>query len=311
MNDNNWKTAEILSVVAAVAAAAALLAGVCFFSAARSQLGLVACLSAAAALLPATLYCGWSEKTRQRLGARIETAERERQKAEAELAEANEKVLSCYSLISHGLRVPISIIMGYADILLGKMVADESVRDEYLRKMCEKAAYMNELLTYSLLELRPEAELSSPARQPFEMLGLLRGIVEAMWEIADKNGVVIQLVSEQKEIFVNGNSLGLSKAFYNIVENALKYMGRPGNLNITASLLDEEVFIAFKDDGVGVTEEEAERIFDMNYQGSNARGGQGLGLWIVRTEVVSHGGSLYAKSEKGAGLGIYIMLPVN
>jgi signal transduction histidine kinase len=201
--------------------------------------------------------------------------------------------------------------MGYADILLGKMVSDESARDEYLHKMCEKAAYMNELLTYSLLELKPDAELRSPVRQPFDLLGLLRGIVEATRELAGRNEIVIQLVSEQDEIYIKGNSIGLSKAFYNIIENALKYMNQPGTLNITASLLENEVFVAFKDDGVGVTAEEAEHLFDMNYQGSNAQDGQGLGLWIVKTEVVSHGGNVYAKSEKGAGLGIYIILPAN
>ncbi|MDR1605348.1 MAG: HAMP domain-containing histidine kinase [Gracilibacteraceae bacterium] len=302
-----------LAAGAAIAGAVVLLAGAFLFHATGNQAGLTVCLTAAAVLLPVTLHSCGEEKKRRLANERAAAAEAERQRAEAELAEAKEKILRCYGLISHGLRVPISIIMGYADILLGKMIADESVRDEYLRKMGDKAAYINELLTYSLLDLKPDAELRSPARQPFELLGLLRGIAEAMKEIAERNEIMIYLVSEQEEIYVKGNSIGLSKAFYNIIENAMKYMGRPGSLNITASLLDEEVFIAFKDDGAGIAEEEAEHLFDMNYQGSNARNGHGhgLGLWIVRTEVASHGGNVYAKSEKGAGLGIYIMLPLN
>jgi signal transduction histidine kinase len=235
----------------------------------------------------------------------------EHARAEAALTESHEKILRYHSLISHGLRIPISIIMGYADILTGKMVTDAGARDEYLHKMCEKAAYMNELLTYSLLEMQNREEKRSPVRKPFELLSLLRGILDAVREMAVKNGVAIQLVSDQDELFVQGNALTLSKAFYNIIENAFKYMGRPGSLNITVALLEDgEVFIAFKDDGLGMDEDSTEHIFEVRYQGQNRESGEGLGLWIVKTEVESHGGRVYAKSSKGAGMGIYIVLPV-
>jgi signal transduction histidine kinase len=231
-------------------------------------------------------------------------------RAAAALDGANEKILRYHSLISHGLRIPISIIMGYADILTGKMVTDSGTRDEYLKKMCDKAAYMNEILTYSLIEMRNGADKALAVRKPFELLSLLRGAVDAVREMAAKHGVAIQLVSEKEEIPMSGNALGLSKAFYNIIENAFKYMGRPGNLNITAARLEDgDVFIAFKDDGEGMDEAELEHIFEMNYQGQNGKSGEGLGLWIVKTEVASHGGKVYAKGAPGAGVGVYIVLP--
>jgi signal transduction histidine kinase len=266
---------------------------------------------AAAAASAAALYC-----RRELLKAKKEKADAEarvsleQDNASAALSEAKDKILSYHSLISHGLRIPISVIMGYADILMGRMVADEAVRDEYLRKMCEKAAYMNELLTYSLLEMRYDTGTFSPAHKQFEIMSMLRGVADAMGETASAAGIDIRLVSEQSEIFVRGNAIGLSKVFYNIIENAFKYMGGNGSLNITVALLAEgEALIVFKDDGPGVSAEDAPRIFERNYQGANARGGDGLGLWIAKVEVESHGGRIEAKTGDGKGMGIYITLP--
>jgi signal transduction histidine kinase len=234
----------------------------------------------------------------------------EQENASLALSEATEKILRYHSLISHGFRVPISVIMGYADILMGKMVADGAARDEYLRKMCERASYMNELLTYSLLEMRCDTGTFSPTHKQFEVLSVLRGVIDAMSDMARAAGVEIRFVSEPSEIFMRGNAIGLSKVFYNIVENALKYAGEPGTLNVTAALLaEEEALIVFKDDGPGVPSEDAPHIFERNYKGANARGGDGLGLWIAKTEIESHGGSIEAKSDEGKGMGVYITLP--
>ncbi|MDR1246637.1 MAG: HAMP domain-containing histidine kinase [Clostridiales Family XIII bacterium] len=273
--------------------------------------GASALFCAAAATVASALYCRRElSKVKKEKDAAEARALLEQENASAALSEAKDKILSYHSLISHGLRIPISVIMGYADILMGKMVADEAVRDEYLRKMCEKAAYMNELLTYSLLEMRYDTGTFSPAHKQFEIMSMLRGVTDAMGEMASAAGIDIRLVSEQREIFIRGNAIGLSKVFYNIIENAVKYMGGFGILNITAALLAEgEALIVFKDDGPGVSAEDATRIFERNYQGTNARGGDGLGLWIAKAEVESHGGSIEAKTGDGKGMGIYITLP--
>jgi signal transduction histidine kinase len=138
---------------------------------------------------------------------------------------------------------------------------------------------------------------------------VLRGVIDAMSDMARAAGVEIRFVSDRSEIFMCGNAIGLSKVFYNIIENALKYAGEPGILNITVALIaDGEALIVFKDDGPGVSEEDAHRVFERNYQGANALGGDGLGLWIAKTEVESHGGSVVAKSGEGNGMGVYITL---
>jgi signal transduction histidine kinase len=278
----------------------------------RAEFASAAVRFASAALTALTaLYCRRELSHMKARAAALEEAAEQRVRAEQDkAAEAREKILRYHSLISHGLRIPISIIMGYADILMGRMAPDAAARDEYIRKMCEKAAYMNDLLSYSLLELRYDKGSLSSLHKQFDLLSALRGVADAMCEPAARSGVDLQLVSEQDAIFVRGSATGLSKVFYNIVENALKYMGRPGSLNITAALPTEgEALIVFKDDGLGLPAEEAAHVFERNYQGENAHDGNGLGLWIAKAEVESHGGTIAVKSEAGKGLGVYITLP--
>ncbi|MCR5431645.1 MAG: HAMP domain-containing histidine kinase [Lachnospiraceae bacterium] len=95
----------------------------------------------------------------------------------------------------------------------------------------------------------------------------------------------------------------------NIVDNAVKYMRRPGNMHITVSNVADDIFIVCKDDGLGIGKDELPYIFDLNFQGSNRVSGNGLGLTQARDIVNAYGGTIYARSAPGAGMGIYIQLP--
>ena len=229
----------------------------------------------------------------------------------AGLGKAKDEIFRFHSLISHGLRIPISIIIGYSDLIRDGMVIDDKVRDEYIHKICEKANCMNDLLAHVLLEMRYETKMSDIIRQPIELISLLCKVADEMANISAKNGIVINVVTNDSEIYIDGDITGLTKAFYNIVENSIKYMGKRGFINITVSRInDDDVFIVFKDDGLGLNPDEAKNIFELNYQGSNKKSGNGLGLYIVKTEIMSHGGTVHAKSDIGQGMGVYITLPL-
>jgi signal transduction histidine kinase len=88
-------------------------------------------------------------------------------------------------------------------------------------------------------------------------------------------------------------------------------MGRSGTIYITVSYVREnEILLVFKDDGLGMESEECAHIFDRHYQGGNGTSGSGMGLFLAKSSVTAHGGSISAKSEPGKGMGIYITLPV-
>ena len=119
--------------------------------------------------------------------------------------------------------------------------------------------------------------------------------------VAKSTGAVSLPISEKKVRILFGN----------IIDNAIKYMKRKGMLQITITNLDNDVFIAVKDNGIGLPAMETEHIFEMHYQGSNNHAiGAGMGLAQVKEIVEQYGGTIYAKSSLGKGMGIYIRLPI-
>ncbi len=85
-------------------------------------------------------------------------------------------------------------------------------------------------------------------------------------------------------------------------------MNRQGVIAITLSEFDDSLFLVIKDNGLGISSEETIRIFDKFYQGQNSISGMGIGLAQVKEIVEFYHGSVYAKSESGKGMAIYINL---
>ncbi|MBR1627653.1 MAG: ATP-binding protein [Lachnospiraceae bacterium] len=128
-------------------------------------------------------------------------------------------------------------------------------------------------------------------------------------EELEEAGIQAQVIAPEEELFFAGDKALLETALFHIFDNSIKYMKRPGLLQITLSALEKDLFLVIKDDGEGLPSEEVNRLFELNFQGSNRRGGGGLGLSQVEAIVEHYGGKVYARSEKGQGFGIYIRLP--
>lgn len=122
-------------------------------------------------------------------------------------------------------------------------------------------------------------------------------------------GVHIRVAEIEEPLYVRASSKMLRVLFRDIIDNALKYMNRKGSLQVTVANLDDDIFIAMKDNGDGLAESETQHIFELNYQGSNRISGNGLGLAQAKAIVEYYGGMIYAKSSLGRGMGIYIHLP--
>lgn len=231
------------------------------------------------------------------------------QEREAALNMVREQVLQFHSKVSHCLRIPFSVIQGYADLLKGDLLTDNAVREKYLSRISEKVMYMNELLSHLLIEARSEAEIPSLMMEPVDLCALVERTAEEISAAARMLDIAVNVVSSQPEILVNADMNLMTKIIYNILGNSLKYMNRSGTISITISEEEGQVLLILKDDGMGVASDEVDKIFDLNYQGSNKKSGDGFGLYYVKTGIIAHGGTVFAKSVPGCGMGIYISLP--
>lgn len=95
----------------------------------------------------------------------------------------------------------------------------------------------------------------------------------------------------------------------NVVDNMLKFSPDAETVYIRIADMEQDSLIIFKNEGEGISEHETDLIFGLNYQGSNKKSGNGLGLAQVKALVTDFGGQVWAKSSKNTGFALYIRIP--
>jgi signal transduction histidine kinase len=101
------------------------------------------------------------------------------------------------------------------------------------------------------------------------------------------------------------------RIFYQILENAFKYLDAGNTISLLAHSAGEEILIVYKDDGKGMDAEEATKIFERGFRGGNGKkkNGTGLGLYDVAETVKKYNGIIEGTSRPGEGFSIYIRFP--
>lgn len=215
------------------------------------------------------------------------------------------------SVLSHDLRMPISIIQGYAELLDQDMVSDPEVQKEYIRKILKRTRDMSESLSLQLTNARHE-EFAPPVCLPMDLLELTRQAANDMANTAGGRGISIQVISPETALWVSADHHQVGKILFNLVENSIKYMGREGLITIRVLRKGAFAQVTVRDDGFGLDAESTRHIFELYYQGPNRIPGQGHGhgLHLVKRSVEAQGGSIEASSEPGLGMTITFTLPL-
>lgn len=182
----------------------------------------------------------------------------------------------------------------------------EQALEEAAQKLEEAAQKGEEWMT-----ILPPGEATEEKRETIDIIQIARQTVEELKPFAQKVHLEIQISAPEESILVKADPSRIRIMFRNIIDNSIKYMNRAGRLVITISNLGDDIFIVLKDNGNGLPEKETEHIFELNYQGSNRISGNGLGLTQAKAIVNSYGGTIYAKSNVGKGMGIYVQLPTD
>ncbi len=163
--------------------------------------------------------------------------------------------------------------------------------------------------TASMAGILPQAEGDDGKKQVLDITTVIKSAADDFRAAAAEAGVVINIVDPAEPMYVSAAPVMLRTMFRDIIDNAVKYMKQSGALQITIANLDEDIFIAMKDNGKGLNESETVHIFELNFQGSNRVSGNGLGLAQAKAIVDYYGGMIYAKSSPGRGMGIYLHFP--
>ncbi len=230
-----------------------------------------------------------------------------------ELKRADEMRRDFVANVSHELRTPLSILRGYIETMRDdpKMPRAECAR---ILEVMEQHSKRLGLLATDLLTLAQlESGTSSPQLNDVDFGQFLAGLVRD-WKrkfIAKNLKVAIDLPADFS--IVRADEALLRKIFDNLLDNAVKYSSKHGEIHLGAQRRRSEIVLSVSDDGVGIGQEDLPRIFERFYRADKARsrelGGTGLGLSIVKHIAQLHGGRVEAESEFGRGTTIRILLP--
>lgn len=250
-----------------------------------------------------------AQEVRRYLTAEMKGRDRQHAGEILRLRDAGREELETFrSTLAHSLRMPIAIIQGYAELLSGSVVEDPETQAAYLDKIIQRSRDMSDIVSRQL-SAAPGDQITLSCTE-IDLLELVRQAASDIQTAAQEQQVSIQVLSQEERLPVEMDAFLLNRTLFNLLENALKYMGRPGVVTIRVLEEDgETVSILVQDDGMGLSPEETARVFEMNYQGSNGGRGEGHGLFLVKRAVEAHGGTVSAQSSPGRGMRVALRLP--
>lgn len=214
--------------------------------------------------------------------------------------------------ISHELRTPVSTIMGYMESILENPNLEPERQKFFVERSFQQSQRLSALLqdisTLNKLDEKKKIYEKEECNLYFILLEVLNDL---HLEIEEKRFTITNNLNSK--MTMRGNSSLLYSIFRNLLDNALSYAGEDLRIDINCYREDDRFYyFTFSDNGVGVSEEHLNRLFERFYRVDKGRsrkmGGTGLGLAIVKNAVIYHKGTITAKRTPGGGLSFVFSL---
>jgi OmpR-family two-component system manganese-sensing sensor histidine kinase len=212
---------------------------------------------------------------------------------------------------AHELRTPIAVIISGLEVNLENKKLDFSSAKKTLINTLDEMREFSEL-SNNLLDL---SKYDMPIQTKHEVVfvdELLKSIVEKNKSLAKLKEIKIETEIESPVIIL-GNKMELSRVFYNILDNAIKYTLHNGKISASAKIDSSRYQITVSDNGIGIPKDILDKIFDPFFRGDTSRntGGAGLGLTLSKKIIENHKGTISIKSELNKGTIVTISLPIS
>jgi len=220
------------------------------------------------------------------------------------------------SNVSHELKTPITLINGYVETLLDGALEDKSKLTQFLSIINKHSQRLNYIIDDLLILSNIENMGNEMITEKILLYDLLFSAYTSALDIAQKENIKMEVICYEK-LQISANPILLEQAVFNLISNAVKYSGRGSTVIITGkqTLLDgdKKIEISIEDNGIGIGEDQLDRIFERFYRINKKQnhdiGGTGLGLSIVRHIALAHKGKVSAISNKNRGCKFSITLP--
>jgi len=217
--------------------------------------------------------------------------------------------------VSHELRTPLASLTGFIETLQGPARDDAKARERFLAIMKDQAWRMSRLVDNLLSLSRIELRAHVAPGTPVELGSVVTEMVDTLAPRARDRGVEIAFEAPAGPAFVLGDRDELLRLVENLVENAVKYGGSGGRVDVALATGGDRIELSVRDYGPGIAPEHlprlTERFYRIDVAESRDKGGTGLGLAIVKHIVNRHRGQLSIDSEPRKGALFRISLPAH
>ena len=205
--------------------------------------------------------------------------------------------------VSHELKTPLTSIIGYVDTLIENENIDEKTSNKFLKIIKDEADRLG-ILIQDLLNLS-KFEDSNPDLKPGDVEQLIKKTISILKEKANKKNITIKTEIENDLSQVYMIKEQIEQVMINLIDNAIKYTPKNGEIEVKVTDRNEKILVEVKDNGIGIPDEDKQRIFERFYRVDKARsrsmGGTGIGLSIVKHIIKSHDSEINLESESGEG----------
>jgi len=214
-------------------------------------------------------------------------------------------------VLSHELRTPVTSIYGGTQLLLGRGTRlDADTRNELLVGVAAEAERLQRMIENLVAMARIERGGDFGGTRPVLLDRIIKQLVErerALWP-----EVTIKVASSAPVQMVAADEEYLAQIMRNLLSNAAKYSGAGSTVEVTLEDGEGEVLVRVRDDGPGIEEEDAERLFGLYYRAapaSKTAPGAGIGLFVCRELVATMGGRIWARALPGKGAEFGFSIP--
>ncbi|MHC1716368.1 MAG: ATP-binding protein [Candidatus Dojkabacteria bacterium] len=201
---------------------------------------------------------------------------------------------------SHEIKTPLTIIQANLEMALDEKDLSKKELNSLLSESKNSISFMNKLTEDLLIFSLIDSEIDMKG---INLKLLLNESKNLVIPLTNGSGFKINIVCP-KDITIKANKSLLIRAFQNIIENSIKY-SKGTKLDINVKEEDKHIYITLKDDGIGISKEHCEEIFNRFYRIDRSRsrksGGSGLGLAITKEIIERHNGTIECKSDEGNG----------
>jgi two-component system, OmpR family, sensor histidine kinase BaeS len=233
------------------------------------------------------------------------------QKLGEQLQDYEESRNEFLAAVSHEIRTPLTYIKGYSDILAKGIIKDSQEQAEYL-KIINKETKRISILVNDLFEMSKLQLGTFELNKEWTYINpIIEKVISSLNPAATNKGLKLSGSLQSEVHTVHIDFQRMEQVLYNLIENAIKYTNE-GEISVRSFTKKEFTVIEIEDSGIGIPQEDLPKIFDRFYRVDQSRtrktGGTGLGLYVVKNIIESHGGEIRVGSIENQGSTFTIFL---